>query len=175
MGDNIPTNDPRRLAEDLIQDPRETLGHELKDWLDPSKDDDKAILVRAILAMSNSEFGGVIAIGIDDSRNHKAPPPGLNVQAAYEQEAIQLIVSNYASRRFEVQVYFVKHNTIEHPVIIVPGAGIAPVVCRRAIGQGPRPSLREGTIYVRTPPSCCSMSDAEYKHNRRTQFTAGCH
>ncbi|HXM26832.1 MAG TPA: hypothetical protein VN957_12500, partial [Chthoniobacterales bacterium] len=60
----------------------------------------------------------------------------MNVQAAYEQEAIQLIVSNYASRRFEVQVYFVKHNTIEHPVIIVPGAGIAPV-CRRAIGQGP--------------------------------------
>src|SRR5260221_13845473 len=108
MGNNIRTIDPHRLTEDLFQDPRETLGHELKDWLDPSKEDDKAILVRAILAMSNSEFGGLIAIGIDDSGNHKTPPLGLNVQTVYEQEAVQLIVSNYASRSFEVQVYFVE-------------------------------------------------------------------
>jgi hypothetical protein len=150
MAKIIPPNDPRRLAEDLIQYPRETLSHELKDWLDPNKDDDKANLVRAVLAMSNSEFGGVIAIGIDKNGNHKAPPPGLDVQTAYEQEAIQLIVSNYASRSFEVRVYFVKHNTIDHPVIVVPPVGAKPVVCRRAIGQGQRPALREGTIFVRS-------------------------
>jgi hypothetical protein len=99
--------------------------------------------------MSNHEFGGAIAIGIDKSGNHQ-PSPAFNVKASYQQEAIQFIVSKYASRKFEVEVRFVEHEGVLYLVIVVPRLGELPVVCRSAIGQGTKPHLRDGTIYVRT-------------------------
>src|SRR5208283_5856750 len=85
-------------SKDLVNNPRETLAHELKEWLDPGNDHDLAILVRAILAMRNHEFGGVIAIGISDDGTHQREAPQFDLDSAYAQEAIQAIVSNYASR-----------------------------------------------------------------------------
>jgi hypothetical protein len=136
-------------AEDLVKNPRETLTRELKEWLDLSRDEDRANLVRAILAMRNYEFGGVIAIGISKDGSHQQAP-GFDVKAAYQQEAIQAIVSKHASRSFEVELYRIEFNGLRYPVIVVPGVAEMPVVCRSAIGQGQRPHLRESAIYVRT-------------------------
>src|ERR1700688_4591208 len=87
-------------AKDLVSNPRETLAHELKEWLDPGDDDDRANLLRAILAMRNHEFGGVIAIGISDDGAHQKEAPQFDLDSAYAQEAIQAIVSKHASRSF---------------------------------------------------------------------------
>jgi hypothetical protein len=86
--------------------------------------------------MSNQEVGGLIAIGIDDDGKHLPPPQDFSVLTAYNQEAIQQLVSKYASRKFEVEVIFVDHDTVTHPVIVVPPAAEMPIISRSAIGQG---------------------------------------
>jgi hypothetical protein len=136
-------------AEDLVKNPRETLARELKEWLDPSKDEDRANLVKAILAMRNHEFGGAIAIGISKDGSHQQAP-GFDVEPAYQQEAIQAIVSRHASRSFEVEVCWVEFNSVRYPVVVVPGGIDMPVVCKSTIGQGQKPHLRESAIYVRS-------------------------
>jgi Putative DNA-binding domain len=141
-----------------MQNPRETLSHELKGWLDPSKDDDKANLIRAVLAMSNHEVGGLIAIGIDDDGKHLPPPQDFSVLTAYNQEAIQQFVSKYASRKFEVEVIFVVHDTVTHPVIVVPPAAEMPIICRSAIGQGSCHDPVESRVGSYAP---ASLPDAE--------------
>jgi Putative DNA-binding domain len=136
-------------AKDLVSNPRVTLATELKSWLDPRVDEDRALLMRAILAMRNHEFGGMIAIGVSDDGTHLVPP-SLDIDSAYEQQAIQAIVSKHASRSFEVEVHRVEFKGVRYPVIVVPGATDMPVICKSQIGQGLKPPLREGTIYVRT-------------------------
>jgi hypothetical protein len=157
-------------AKDLVGSPRETLAHELKEWLDPRDDHDLADLVRAILAMRNHEFGGVIAIGISDDGTHQKEAPQFDLDSAYTQEAIQAIVSKYASRSFEVEVHRIELNGLRYPVIVVPGATDMPVVCRSAIGQGQRPHLRESAIYVRTLDQnrIPSSAQASWKHIEKT-------
>lgn len=135
-------------AKELVSNPRETLAHELKDWLDLSKGEDRANLLRAILAMRNHDFGGLIAIGISDGGIHQAAPD-FDVDSLYGQEAIQALVSKHASRPFEIEVHRIGFNGVRYPVIVVPEAGDMPVVCKSQIGQGQKILLREGAIYVR--------------------------
>jgi predicted HTH transcriptional regulator len=156
-------------AEDLVKNPRETLARELKEWLDPTNDEDRATLVKAILAMRNHEFGGAIAIGISKEGNRK-PPPTFDVKSAYEQEKIQEIVSKHASRKFEVEIQFVEFDGVRYPVIVVPGVADMPVVCKSTIGQGPKPLLREGVIYVRTLDSSNVPSTAPARELRGVFF-----
>jgi Putative DNA-binding domain len=128
------SSENQRRAEELVSNPRETLAQELKEWLNPAVDDDRANLVKAILAMRNHEYGGLVAIGISDSGVHQ-PLPGFDVAVAYQQQTIQEIVSTFASRKFEVDVLWVEFKQVRYPVIAVAGGVDMPVVCRSAIGQ----------------------------------------
>ena len=49
----------------LLADPRESLGVELKRWVDPKSDEGKAKIAKGCLALRNSG-GGVFVVGFDD-------------------------------------------------------------------------------------------------------------
>jgi hypothetical protein len=57
------TGDPRDRLRELLVYLHEDLDVKLKDWLDPSSEEDKANLAQAILAIAN-HGGGYVVLGV---------------------------------------------------------------------------------------------------------------
>ena len=143
-------NVERRL-QDLLAYPRESLGTELKSWLDLSKETDKANLAQAMIALANYG-GGYIIIGFAENGGNWIPseprPANLDI---YNQDIVNGIVQAYAEPPFHCSVYHQQHpqSGLIHPIIIVPGESNAPI---RAKKDGPnREHVRQFAYYVRRP------------------------
>ena len=135
----------------LLRQPLEGLQVELKTWLDPRADADKAKLVKAIFAIRNRN-GGYLIIGFDDAT--RAPDSynlGGNVEDLYHIDEIQGLVSRYASVPFEVAVVLGERDEQQHPIIVVPeGVGVPAIVKRDLMVRGGKKLLEVGDIYFRT-------------------------
>ncbi|MCW3994533.1 MAG: ATP-binding protein [Candidatus Bathyarchaeota archaeon] len=140
-----------RRLQDLLAYPRESLGTELKGWLDLSKESDKANLAQAMIALANYG-GGYIIIGFAEdggkwiASEHR--PENLDI---YNQDIINGIVQAYAEPPFHCSVYHLKNptNDLIYPIIVVPGEIKAPV---RAKKDGPnREHVRQFAYYIRRP------------------------
>jgi hypothetical protein len=142
-------SDQRHRAYSFVDQPQESLAKELKEWLDLQVDEHRAKLVRALLAMRNYQFGGMIALGIDDIGTRQAPP-SFDPRKRYTGDVLHALISKHASMSFDVDLTWVPHGGYEYPVIHIPGGVQSPVICKSSIGIGPKPPLREGAIYVRT-------------------------
>ena len=69
----------------------------------------------------------------------------------YHPDAIQQIISRYASQSFEVTVDFEQFGDYEYPVISVQGGIVTPVACRADLkSENGQWLLREGDVFVRT-------------------------
>ena len=106
----------------LINQPREDLGAEYKDWLDITKNEHKALLAKAAIAMAN-HGGGFIAIGFAENAGGLTSHPQSNQTPEITQDSINGTVARYCSLSFHCQLYFVEHPStkVRHPVIAVPG------------------------------------------------------
>jgi hypothetical protein len=137
--------DLRRLR-DLVASPKETLEIELKNWLDLSSSEGRAILAQALLALAN-HGGGWVLIGFDDSGECASPAPEDLRQ--YSQDAVNGIVKKFAEPGFHCDVELVGDPGSEHPVISVPGGHRVPI---RARAGGPgNQHVRQDTYYIRRP------------------------
>lgn len=134
--------------DDLLADPRESLGVEIKQWLDPQEDEGKAKIAKACIALRNND-GGVLIIGIQDDGHAalRGRPP--DVRRVFRQDTIQDIVTKYASEPFEVTVCFRSKDGEEYPVIHIPPGVRTPVACRADL-PGDGRLLKSDTVYVRT-------------------------
>jgi hypothetical protein len=154
----------KTLVQRLVDDPYESLSVELKEWLDPSDPKDQTHFVRTLLAFRNHPEGGILLLGIDDSRTHKPPPAGWNVREVYSGDKVQRLVSGYASHIFEIRVLFASHNGDEYPAIVVSGGILAPVACKSDLRDPADPNkylLKESDIYVRTLNANRTVSSAK--------------
>lgn len=135
----------------LIHQPLEGLQVELKTWLDPRVDADKAKLVKAIFAIRNRN-GGYLIIGFDDTT--RAPDSYSldgNVKDLYHMDEIQGLVSRYASIPFEIAVVLEERDGQQHPVIVVPeGVQVPAIVKRDLVVSGGKKLLELGDTYFRT-------------------------
>ena len=137
--------DLRRL-QDLVASPKETLEIELKNWLDLSGNEGRAVLAQALLALAN-HGGGWILVGFDDSGERASPAPADLKQ--YSQDAINGIVKKFAEPGFHCDVELVGDPGSEHPVISVPGGHRVPI---RAKAGGPgEQHVKQNTYYIRRP------------------------
>jgi predicted HTH transcriptional regulator len=109
----------------LIDQPRESLSVELKDWFDPRTVKGTAKLARAALALRNQN-GGYLVIGLDDT-TRQTTAPILDVASSFNQDAIQGIVSRYASQSFEVAIDFPKRGNQQLVEISIPPGVSMPV------------------------------------------------
>lgn len=136
---------------DLIDDPRETLGVEYKDWLN-LKDENaaRAKLARHIAAMSNFG-GGFIVVGYSED---PLEPNGTNPfpEVKYSHDLISGITRKYLSPSVQCDVREVSSPIgSKHPIIIVPAHGSSPV-CAKVSGpilDGKPQGISQGVYYTR--------------------------
>lgn len=141
----------QRLSE-LVAFPREDLNIELKGWLSPSDEADRANIAKALLALANTG-GGYLLIGFDEVDGAWAPAPAA-AATEFSQDLINQIVARYADPPFQCAVFQVAgpDGGPLHPVIVVPGSHRVPI---RAKSEDPaHKHVRVHAYYIRRPGPC---------------------
>lgn len=132
----------------LITEPREDIGVEYKDWLDPTSNHGKATIARAAIALAN-HGGGYIVLGFaeegDTLTSHLRP----DALPALTQDQANAAVRRYADPEFHVEFYRVIHpgTGVEHPVISIPGGHTEPVMSKRDCEN----VIAQNRCYIRKP------------------------
>lgn len=138
----------RKLAT-LVENPRESIEIEIKDWLDISQREHQADLVKAILALAN-HGGGYILIGFrEQGGTYQATTTTQQIIDLYNQDRINGIVDRYADPSFHVECSLVPGLGGIHPVISVPGGHCVPIRCTRDGANGRH--IRQNAYYIRRP------------------------
>lgn len=134
--------------ERLITHPRETETVEYKGWLDlksKGKNNDPALLAKALIAIRNSD-GGHVVLGFRDDRGQPLrqldTPKGL---PSFNGDDVQRIVKRYADPEFQCDLRIVQG----HPVITVPAGVSEPVIA--SAGSPDEKTLVVGKYYIRCP------------------------
>jgi hypothetical protein len=148
----MPNNAHDQRLSELVAFPREDLNIELKGWLSPSDETDRANIAKALLALANTG-GGYLLIGFDERDGAWAPGPAA-AATEFSQDVINQIVARYADPPFQCAVYQVvgQDGGPMHPVIVVPGNHRVPI---RAKSEDPaRKHVRIHAYYIRRPGPC---------------------
>ncbi len=141
----------RRLAE-LVEEPRETLDVEVKEWLDLSKREHQAALAKEIIALAN-HGGGFVVVGFKENKDGNFVPSQdvpENLQA-WSQDNVQGIVARYLDPPIQCRVDHCLDAKSErvYPVISVPGGHRIPIVAKK--GSPDEQSVLPHRVYVRRP------------------------
>lgn len=155
------SEEPLQQFKDLLVNPRESLGVELKEWLDPASDEGKAKIAKACIALRNND-GGVLVVGIGDDGTPDSGNQPDDVRAAFHWDVVQGIVSKYSSEQFEVVVDFVEKDGVEYPIIRVPSGVETPVACKADL-PGDGALLKTDRVYVRTLHANMTVSSSEVR------------
>lgn len=142
---------PAQIQE-LVDNPRESLAVELKDWFDPDAPEGQAKIIKSCVAMRNRGDGGFVMVGFDNRRS--APNmsvPFADVRDAFHPDKINGLVNHHASERFEVHVHFGRRGGVEFPVLEVEAGARTLVAIRRPVSVGDGTELvSTNDVYVRS-------------------------
>ena len=152
----IRAEDTRRYSEGLAL--------ELKSWLDPSRLEHRAVIVRTLIALRN-HGGGSLFIGFKDDGSPRPDAAGFDVRTTYHPDLVQELVSRHASNRFTVTTEIVETSGIDYVRIDVEAGVRTPVRVTTSItgDRDGRPftHLAEGSVPVRTLQANGRPSTAE--------------
>ena len=138
-----------RRLELLVQNPRESLEVEIKDWLDLNEKEHQADLVKAILALAN-HGGGYILVGFREvSGVYQPTETEQKIIELYNQDRINGVVARYADPQIHIECYILYSDSKKHPVIVVPGGHSVPIRCIRGGPEGKH--VKQNTYYIRRP------------------------
>lgn len=158
----------------ILENPRESLNVELKDWLDPSQPHGVAKIVKAAFALRNRD-GGELLIGFDDASlrpNSMSAPQ--DPRSMFHVDVIQGILTKYASEPFAVDLHFAVIEGRDFPIISVPSGVVIPVVVKRHLMDGKDYLLKEDDVYFRTLRSNGTPSSAKIKAGDWTDMLRIC-
>lgn len=132
----------------LVTEPREDLGSEYKDWLDLTKNEHRAIVAKAAIALIN-HGGGFIILGFADTVTGLQSNTRPAVIPEITQDAINASIRRYASPEFHCEMYSVIHpvTKVSHPVIVVPSTMTEPVMSKRDCPN----VIAQNKCYIRKP------------------------
>jgi predicted HTH transcriptional regulator len=132
----------------LVRNPAETRQVEIKTWFDPKSPEGVAKIVKACLAMRNSD-GGRVLIGFHNEtcEPDTAARPD-KVREVYANDSIQKLIKEFASLEFDVAVRFVARSddSLEYPIICVPSGVKTPVAARKSLILQKRTSKGEEVL-----------------------------
>ena len=137
-----------------MESPSESLNVEIKNWIDPSSEEGREKIVRAVAAIHNQD-GGYLIIGLDDRSRKAAPSPPPDPRSGFREDDIQSLISKHLSEPVPVSLHFPLHEGLVHPVIGIPSGVRTPTVVKRPIGR-----TKEGEVLVRTLRSSGVISTA---------------
>lgn len=143
---------PNADLDDLVNEPRETLDVEVKEWLDLADNDHRALIAKEIIALAN-HGGGVLVIGFEEQADGTfevatGRPVSLD---AWSQDGIQSIVAKYVDPGVQCRVYHRSRNggADKYPVIVVPGGHRVPIRAKAGSPDGKK--LVVHRVYIRRP------------------------
>lgn len=157
----------QRMIEDLsdlVDNPRETLEIELKNWVDLKDILVRANVARHMAALSN-HGGGYLVFGIgDDLTINPDRPSSLD---KYSRDTFSAIVKKYLTPAFQCDVMIVTSVTHgEFPIVRVPGHSVVPICAKQ---NGPHDAndkpqgIRAGVYYIRAPgPESVAITSPEH-------------
>jgi hypothetical protein len=137
----------------LVENPRESLQVEVKDWIDVRDNVARAKIARHIAALAN-HGGGYLIFGFKD-QTLEPNPNGPSSLDSFTRDEISSIVKRYLVPTFQCEVHHIESTTtkIVHPVIWVPSHGAVPI-CTKADGpadeNGKHQGIRISTYYIRS-------------------------
>lgn len=146
---------------DLLIRPTESLAIELKPWLDLKTPHGKEKIIKARIALRNND-GGRLIIGFENDGTpcKKNIPP--DARKSYDPDAIQTIVTKFASEPFAVDVTFVEKDGLTYPIVTVSPGVQVPVAAKSDLpAPDNTPLVRRNTVYVRTLSHNGTYSSAE--------------
>lgn len=144
---------PRRLS-DLLIEPREALGVELKGWLDlTTNGEHKALLAKSIIALAN-HGGGFILIGFTKTDTGSGPAPDRPTSlAAFNPDTVNSVVARYCEPAFHCDIIIeTAPDGLGYPIVNVPGGHKVPI---RATRDGPNGDvIKRNSYYIRRAGPC---------------------
>lgn len=145
----------------LITRPNESLGLELKNWFDPDSFAGRAKLIKAIIALRNTD-GGFLLIGFnnEDGTPNVADSPE-DVQTQFHVDKLVALVTKIASHSFEIFVHYPVIDGKHFVVIEVPPGIKTPVVTKSELKDGSNVYVKLNCTYVRTLKANHTPSTAE--------------
>ena len=152
----------RTDLQPLVIEPREDLAMEYKAWLNIAKEEDKAVLAKACIALAN-HGGGFLIMGFDE---HEGSLTSSQRPAEFKditQDAINSIIQRYAEPSFHCQLHTIAHpeTRVEHLIVTVPADISVPVISQRDCGG----VIRQHSCYIRKsgPRSEAPRTEAEWR------------
>jgi hypothetical protein len=145
----------------LLAHPSESLQVELKTWIDPGTDEGAAKLIKSIFAIRNRN-GGFLVMGFNnETKSADAYSFEDDVERVFHVDAIQGLVSRFASVPFDIEVAIRSKDEQRHPIIVIPEGTRVPTVAKRdLVAKGGKKLIAEGEIYFRTLRSNGTPSSA---------------
>ncbi len=160
-------------VQSLVNNPGESLGVELKRWIDPTTDEGIAKIAKACMAMRNNN-GGFVVIGFDNETRQPDQNRPADVQGSFHFDKIQAIVSRFASEVFEVAVKFGSRDGQDFPVICVPSGIRTPIAAKSALRAPDGTQIKENQVYVRSLNANGTASTTEAKWQDWGKLVAIC-
>lgn len=113
--------------------------------------DIKHPVVKAVLAMSNLENGGLVVIGIDEDRSGADRLSGMDEEASatFNADYVSELVSRYADPPVELQVIKMSEGRRHFVVLNVEGFDYQPTICKRSLDRDGKKYLEAGRLYYR--------------------------
>ncbi|GBF44614.1 transcriptional regulator [Leptospira ellinghausenii] len=146
---------------ELVNNPKESLSLELKNWIDPEELSGIEKLVKAILAFYNHN-GGYLLIGFVNSTGkpdlENAPN---NVNDKFHIDKIQNLVSKYSSESFEIKVHFPVIQDKTFVVIEIPAGVRNPVATKSQLEFNGKTIIQINKVYIRSLNSNNTPSTTE--------------
>lgn len=148
---------------DLVNNPRETLEIELKNWVELKDPVVRANVARHMAALSN-HGGGYLVFGIRDDLTIDPDRP-LSLDE-FNRDTFSAIVKKYLTPAFQCDVTIVTSATNgEFPIVRAPGHGVVPI-CVKQNGphdaNGKPQGIRAGVYYIRAPgPESIAISSPQ--------------
>lgn len=113
----------KSVVDALVERPSENLSVEIKRWIDPTTTLGIEKIVKGAFALRNRN-GGYLLIGFDDKTLQADVQNELpNARELFHSDAIQAIVSRFASDAFEVGVAWGSRDGKDYPVVVIPPGG----------------------------------------------------
>lgn len=136
--------------KDLIRNPVESEGVELKSWIDLKDNEQKSKIAKHIAAISNFG-GGYLIFGFNDDLTRCKPNE--NVRKDYSQDILGGIIDKYLHPKFQCKVRFVSHDDVEHAIVWIPCHGKSPVLTKKCspASKDLKHDTIANTLYIRIP------------------------
>jgi hypothetical protein len=134
----------------IIANPSESIAVELKRWLDLADRKHVAKIIKACVALHNSN-GGYLVIGVNNDGTFHTDGVPQNWRSTFDAEFLQQTVANNVSPPFEIEVTHVNTESAICVAIKIPAGAISPVCVRSDFNdRDGAPLLVQHDVYCRS-------------------------